>query len=109
VVAKGKLQPVIQDDANRHYRLNLTTANHCILIEPQWNPMVEEQAISRIHRLGQEKPVFICRFVIANTFEQRILERQTRKLVLADLVLGRQKLKEGEDGRKQLAVWLSGY
>jgi hypothetical protein len=44
--------------------------------------MVEEQAISRIHRLGQEKAVFICRFVIANTFEQRILERQTRKRVL---------------------------
>jgi hypothetical protein len=90
-----------------HCRLNLTTANHCILIEPQWNPMVEEQAISRIHRLGQTKAVFICRFVIINTFEQRILERQTRKRVLADLVLGRQKLKEGDDGRKQLAVWLS--
>ncbi|PMD19258.1 hypothetical protein NA56DRAFT_206781 [Hyaloscypha hepaticicola] len=83
--------------------LNLTTANHCILIEPQWNPMVEEQAISRIHRLGQKKAVFICRFVIINTFEQRILERQTRKRVLADLVLGRQKPKEGDDGRKQLA------
>jgi SNF2 family DNA or RNA helicase len=71
--------------------------------------MVEEQAISRIHRLGQKKDVFICRFVIINTFEQRILERQTRKRVLADLVLGRQKLKEGDDGRKQLAVWFSRY
>jgi SNF2 family DNA or RNA helicase len=71
--------------------------------------MVEEQAISRIHRLGQKKAVFICRFVIINTFEQRILKKQTRKRVLADLVLERQKPKEGDDGRKQLAVWFSKY
>jgi|SRR5258708_1300731 SNF2 family DNA or RNA helicase len=96
--------PFFRVTLTNNCRLNLTIANYCVLIEPQWNPMVEEQAISRIHRLGQTKAVFICRFVISNTFEQRILERQTRKRVLADLVLGRQKLKEGDDGRKQLAV-----
>ena len=67
--------------------------------------MVEEQAISRIHRLGQTKSVFVSRFVMNDTFEQKILERQTRKRALADLVLGRQKLKEGDDGKKQLMVW----
>ena len=66
--------------------------------------MVEEQAISRVHRLGQTKSVTVARFVIKNTFEQRILERQERKRVLADLVLGRNKLKEGDDGKKQLMV-----
>ena len=63
--------------ANELHRLNLTAANQCILIEPQWNPMLEEQATSRLHRLGE--PVFIRRFVIRNIFEQKIVERQVRK------------------------------
>lgn len=66
--------------------------------------MLEEQAISRLHRLGETKPVFIRRFVIRNTFEQKIVERQVRKRVLADLVLGRKTLKEGDDGKRQLMV-----
>lgn len=66
--------------------------------------MLEEQAISRLHRLGQTKPVFIRRFVIRNTFEQKIVEWQVRKRVLADLVRGRKTLKEGDDGKRQLMV-----
>ncbi|GKT44856.1 putative ATP-dependent RNA helicase [Colletotrichum spaethianum] len=84
--------------------LNLTVANHCILIEPQWNPMVEEQAVARVYRLGQEKAVSVTRFVVKGTIERKVLERQTRKKVLADLVLGKEKIKEGDDGKKQLAV-----
>lgn len=66
--------------------------------------MVEEQAISRVHRLGQTKSVTVARFIMTNTFEQKIIERQERKRVLAGLLLGKNKLKEGDDGRKQLAV-----
>jgi SNF2 family DNA or RNA helicase len=66
--------------------------------------MLEEQAISRVHRLKQTKRVNIVRFVIKGTFEQKIVEKQERKRVLADLVLGRNKLKEGDAGKKQLLV-----
>ncbi|KAF0325304.1 WD domain-containing protein, partial [Colletotrichum asianum] len=83
--------------------LNLTVANHCILVEPQWNPMVEEQAIARVHRLGQSNAVSVARFVMKGTIERKVLERQTRKKVLADLVLGRERIEEGENGKKQLA------
>ncbi|KAK1458953.1 hypothetical protein CMEL01_01952 [Colletotrichum melonis] len=83
--------------------LDLTIANHCILIEPQWNPMVEEQAIARVHRLGQHHAVSVTRFVMKGTIERKVLERQMRKKVLANLVLGREKIKEGENGKKQLA------
>ncbi|KAL0782610.1 hypothetical protein CaCOL14_000516 [Colletotrichum acutatum] len=83
--------------------LDLTIANHCILIEPQWNPMVEEQAIARVHRLGQQHAVSVTRFVMKGTIERKVLERQMRKKVLANLVLGREKIKEGENGKKQLA------
>jgi len=66
--------------------------------------MVEQQAISRIYRLGQTKPVSVTRFVISETFEMSILDRQTRKQILADLILGREKLKTGQDGFHQLVV-----
>ncbi|KAK1856822.1 transcription termination factor 2 [Colletotrichum chrysophilum] len=68
--------------------------------------MVEEQAIARVHRLGQHNAVSVARFVMKGTIERKVLERQTRKKVLADLVLGRERIKEGENGKKQLAVSL---
>ncbi|KAI8631010.1 hypothetical protein F5Y19DRAFT_483658 [Xylariaceae sp. FL1651] len=82
--------------------LNLTVANHAILIEPQWNPMLEDQAISRIHRMRQQKAVHIVRFVMENSFEKKILNKQERKRALADLILRKDKLKTGDDGKKQL-------
>ena len=88
-----------------HNRLDLTVANHALLIEPQWNPMIEEQALSRVHRLRQTKRVTIVRFVIENTWEQKVITKQERKRALADLVLGKRRLKEGNDGKKQL--WVS--
>ena len=39
-------------------------------MEPQWNPTVEEQALARVHRMGQTKPVTTIRFVMENTFEE---------------------------------------
>ncbi|KIX08530.1 uncharacterized protein Z518_03186 [Rhinocladiella mackenziei CBS 650.93] len=47
--------------------LDLTSANHAFLLEPQWNPMLEEQAMARVHRLGQKKAVHLVRFVVENT------------------------------------------
>lgn len=52
------------------YRLTLTAASRAYLLEPQWNPSIEEQALARIHRLGQTQEVTTIRFVIAESIEQ---------------------------------------
>ena len=68
--------------------LNLTAADHVFLLDPWWNPAVEEQAADRAHRIGQDKPVFVYRLVAEETVEERILELQERKRALADAALG---------------------
>jgi SNF2 family DNA or RNA helicase len=50
--------------------LNLAVANTVHIFEPQWNPMVESQAVARVVRLGQKKPVSIIRYIIRGTVEQ---------------------------------------
>ncbi|KAH9793254.1 Helicase protein with RING/U-box domain-containing protein [Citrus sinensis] len=59
--------------------LNLTVASHVFLMDPWWNPAVEQQAQDRIHRIGQYKPIRIVRFLIENTIEERILKLQEKK------------------------------
>jgi superfamily II DNA or RNA helicase len=68
--------------------LNLTAADHVFLIDPWWNPAVEEQAADRAHRIGQDKPVLVYRLVAKDTVEERILELQAKKRNLADAALG---------------------
>jgi SNF2 family DNA or RNA helicase len=60
------------------YGLNLTCASQCVILDPFWNPFVEMQAIDRIHRIGQVKPVIVHRIVIADTVEDRILALQDK-------------------------------
>ncbi len=60
------------------YGLNLTCASQCVILDPFWNPFVEAQAIDRIHRIGQLKPVKVHRIVIAGTVEDRILALQEK-------------------------------
>ena len=67
--------------------LNLTRADHVLLLDPWWNPAVEQQATDRAHRIGQERPVFAWRFVSEGTVEERVLAMQDRKRALADAVL----------------------
>ncbi|KAH8733177.1 P-loop containing nucleoside triphosphate hydrolase protein, partial [Phaeosphaeriaceae sp. PMI808] len=50
--------------------LNLATANRVFIVEPQWNPSVENQAIARALRLGQKQPVLVTRYVVDGTVEQ---------------------------------------
>lgn len=52
------------------HRLNLTVANCVYLLEPQWNPMVEHQAIARVLRLGQKRNVKIVRYIMKGTVEE---------------------------------------
>lgn len=87
-------------------RLDLTVANHAFLIEPQWNPMLEEQAMSRVHRLGQTKAVHLVRFIVKNTFEEKIVTSQECKRTLASMIMEGRRLDSGSNGRKQLLVCL---
>lgn len=66
--------------------LNLTAADTVIHYDPWWNPAVETQATDRAHRIGQDKPVFVYKFVTEGTVEERILELQERKRKLTDVV-----------------------
>ena len=67
--------------------LNLTAADHVFLLDPWWNPAVEEQAADRAHRIGQDRPVSVYRLVARETVEERILELQERKRALAEAAL----------------------
>ncbi|KAL0145255.1 SNF2 family N-terminal domain-containing protein [Mucor lusitanicus] len=68
--------------------LNLTCANRVILMDVWWNPALENQAIDRVHRIGQSKPVDVHRIFINDTVEDRILALQAKKQTIADGVLG---------------------
>jgi len=68
--------------------LNLTAADHVFLVDPWWNPAVEDQAADRAHRIGQDKPVMVYRLVAEDTVEERIMALQKRKRALAEAALG---------------------
>ncbi|KAG8370367.1 hypothetical protein BUALT_Bualt14G0109700 [Buddleja alternifolia] len=59
--------------------LNLTAASNVFLMDPWWNPAVEEQAIMRIHRIGQKRTVRVRRFIVKDTVEERLQQVQARK------------------------------
>lgn len=67
--------------------LNLTAADHVFLMDPWWNPAVEDQAADRAHRIGQDRPVMVHRLIAEATVEERILELHARKRALADAAL----------------------
>ena len=67
--------------------LNLTAADHVFLVDPWWNPAVEDQAADRAHRIGQERPVFIHRLVALDTVEEKILALQHENRALAEAAL----------------------
>ncbi|UGY13854.1 DEAD/DEAH box helicase [Bradyrhizobium septentrionale] len=66
--------------------LNLTAADTVIIFDPWWNPAVEEQAIDRAHRIGQDKALFVYRLVAKGTIEEKMDELKARKRALADSI-----------------------
>ena len=64
--------------------LNLTEADYVFIIDPWWNPAAENQAINRAHRIGQDKHVFVYRFITENSIEEKIQKLKDRKSSLAD-------------------------
>jgi SNF2 family DNA or RNA helicase len=74
--------------------LNFTAASNVFMMEPQFNPGVEMQAVDRVHRLGQKRNVHIRRFIMANSFEEKIVELQQKKIQLANLATGGKAVKQ---------------
>ncbi|TKA24865.1 hypothetical protein B0A50_06594 [Salinomyces thailandicus] len=81
--------------------LNFTAANKVYMMEPQYNPGVEDQAIDRVHRLGQRRDVEIVHFVMEGSVEGRIQKLQTRKKQLANFTLER-KLSRKEEAEERI-------
>ncbi|KAI9677213.1 MAG: hypothetical protein M1829_002787 [Trizodia sp. TS-e1964] len=64
--------------------LNLVAASQVIILDPFWNPFIEEQAIDRAHRIGQLRPVQVHRLLVQETVEDRIIELQNKKRELIE-------------------------
>ncbi len=67
--------------------LNLTAADYIFILDPWWNPAAESQAINRAHRIGQNKKVFVYRFISEKSIEEKISHHQQRKSELAELFI----------------------
>ena len=81
--------------------LNLTSASRVFIMEPQYNPAAVAQAVDRVHRLGQTRPVQIFRLVMKDSIEEKIMDLAKKKQQEADMTMNRQKLgkKEVQEAR----------
>ncbi|KAI0009724.1 SNF2 family N-terminal domain-containing protein [Xylariaceae sp. FL0662B] len=81
--------------------LNLTSGNNVYVMEPQYNPAAEAQAVDRVHRLGQKRPVRTVRYIMQNSIEEKMLELQEKKVKLASLSMDRSKAMDKAEAAKQ--------
>ncbi|CDK25034.1 unnamed protein product [Kuraishia capsulata CBS 1993] len=94
--------------------INLTAADSVVLFDSDWNPQVDLQAMDRVHRIGQTKPVVIYRLAVSNTVEEVLLARADSKRILEKLVIqmgqfraltrlssDQQKMSAGDKSSKQ--------
>lgn len=81
--------------------LNLTAGNHVYVMEPQYNPAAEAQAVDRIHRLGQKRPVRTVRYIMRNSIEEKMLDLQDKKKKLASLSMDRNRVMDKSEAAKQ--------
>jgi len=81
--------------------LNLMSADTVILYDSDWNPQVDLQAMDRVHRIGQTKPVLIYRLICENTIEERIVERQAMRLKLDSLVIQQGRVSNKDNFSKE--------
>ncbi|KAL8713200.1 MAG: hypothetical protein Q9220_002721 [cf. Caloplaca sp. 1 TL-2023] len=88
--------------------LNLVAASQVIIMDPFWNPYVEEQAIDRAHRIGQNRPVQVHRILVPGTVEDRILALQEKKRAMIESALDENASKEvGRLGVRELGYLFS--
>ena len=74
------------------FGLNLTEADHVFIMDPWWNPAAEQQAVDRIHRIGQDKEVHVYRLVAEGTIEEKVMQLKESKAALFDAVVGEGEL-----------------
>ncbi len=86
--------------------LNLTAAEHVLLLDPWWNPAVEAQAIDRSHRIGQQRTVFAYKLIARGTVEEKVLALQSQKRALAQAILGEDAGLGGKLTREDLEAIL---
>lgn len=79
--------------------LNLTAATRVFLLDPAWNPAVEEQCFDRSHRLGQTREVIITKYIVTNSVEERMLSLQEKKRELMGQAFGLETQSQ-EDRRR---------
>ena len=84
--------------------LNLTAADTVIHYDPWWNPAAENQASDRAHRIGQDKPVFVYKLIVAGSIEERIVALQEKKAALAEGILGNDEAALEKFGETDLAA-----
>ncbi|UZP37041.1 hypothetical protein NXS19_004857 [Fusarium pseudograminearum] len=65
--------------------LTLTEANTVHIVEPQWNPTIEDQAIARVVRMGQTRPVTVFKYIMTGSVEQSVIKLQERKTQIIKL------------------------
>ncbi|OFQ29133.1 SNF2-related protein [Rothia sp. HMSC072E10] len=70
------------------FGLNLTEADHVFIMDPWWNPAAEQQAVDRIHRIGQEREVHVYRLGAEGTIEEKVMQLKASKAALFDAVVG---------------------
>ncbi|KAF5873287.1 putative snf2 family helicase protein [Botrytis fragariae] len=74
--------------------LDLTTGLRAYLLEPHWGPMIEEQALCRVHRISQKRNVTTIRYLMHDSFEEQIVDLQKRKKMLADVTFSQNCISE---------------
>lgn len=82
--------------------LNLTAGSKVFVMEPQFNPAAEAQAVDRVHRLGQKREVSIYRYIMQDSFEEKMLDLQRKKQNLADISMNRGKPDKAEATKRKL-------
>ena len=75
--------------------LNLAEAGYVFMLDPWWNPAAEMQAINRAHRIGQDKKVFVYRFISKDTVEEKIIRLQNKKARLAENLIRKESFVAG--------------
>jgi SWI/SNF-related matrix-associated actin-dependent regulator of chromatin subfamily A3 len=87
--------------------LNLVAANQVILADSWWAPAIEDQAVDRVHRLGQKKPTTVFRLVVKGSIEERVLEIQEDKRKLMGLAFAEKVGKRGKKGETGTVAQIS--
>ncbi|KAL4871331.1 hypothetical protein BDV12DRAFT_164112 [Aspergillus spectabilis] len=79
----GNVLVLIMTTGTGAFGLNLQSVNRVFIVEPQWNPSVESQAVARAIRLGQEQQVLVTRYRVENSIEEDMCLQQTQKLEIS--------------------------